>query len=265
MRAQLNPRETLSRAARWIGAIVAVALALVGALALAPPAGGASRPSCSSRSQCIRPAAAHSQSHGYWLVGRDGGIFSFGSAQFYGSTGALRLQRPVVGIAATPDHGGYWLVAQDGGVFAFGDAGFYGSLPGLGFAPAGTTAPLRLNAPVVGIVPSRDGGGYFMVASDGGVFAFGDAPFEGSCPGIGGCAGAGHVVMPANGNGYWLVTRTGHVYAFGDAPYLGGAGGKGFVTSAAGTRNGREIPGTPQVRSCLPLRQCQELRFIAQT
>ena len=32
-----------------------------------------------------------------------------------------------------------------------------------------------LNAPIVGMVPSNDGGGYFMVASDGGVFAFGDA------------------------------------------------------------------------------------------
>ena len=36
--------------------------------------------------------------HGYWLVGSDGGIFTFGSAQFYGSTGSLHLQRPVVGI-----------------------------------------------------------------------------------------------------------------------------------------------------------------------
>ena len=76
--------------------------------------------------------------HGYWLVGADGGIFSFGSAQFHGSTGSLRLQRPVVGITPTSDRQGYWLVASDGGVFAFGDAGFYGSLPGLGFAPAGT-------------------------------------------------------------------------------------------------------------------------------
>ncbi len=38
--------------------------------------------------------------HGYWLVGTDGGIFSFGSAQFYGSTGSLHLQRPVVGIVS---------------------------------------------------------------------------------------------------------------------------------------------------------------------
>ena len=68
------------------------------------------------------------------------------------------------------------------------------------------------------------GHGYFMVASDGGVFAFGDAKFAGSCPGIGGCAGAAVSVMPDHtGNGYWLVTSSGHVYAFGDAGYYGGA------------------------------------------
>ena len=58
-------------------------------------------------------------SHGYWLDGSDGGIFSFGAAQFYGSTGSLTLQRPVVGIVPTKDHGGYWLDASDGGVFSF--------------------------------------------------------------------------------------------------------------------------------------------------
>ena len=34
---------------------------------------------------------------GYWLVGSDGGIFTFGSAQFYGSTGNLHLNQPIVG------------------------------------------------------------------------------------------------------------------------------------------------------------------------
>ncbi len=64
-----------------------------------------------------------------------------------------------------------------------------------------------LNAPIVGMVPSNDDNGYFMVASDGGVFAFGDAHFAGSCPGIGGCSGSAVAVMPdASGNGYWLVT-----------------------------------------------------------
>ena len=179
--------------------------------------------------------------HGYWLVGSDGGIFAFGSAHFHGSTGSLRLQRPVVGITPTSDRAGYWLVASDGGVFAFGDAGFDGSLPGLGFAPAGTSGSVpKLSAPIVGMVPSSDGGGYFMVASDGGVFAFGDAHFAGSCPGIGGCKGSAVAVMTdASGNGYWLVTSTGNVYTFGDAPYCGAPGNQGSpVTSAVRTPDG---------------------------
>ncbi|HXA74203.1 MAG TPA: Ig-like domain-containing protein, partial [Acidimicrobiales bacterium] len=179
--------------------------------------------------------------HGYWLVGSDGGIFTFGSAQFHGSTGSLRLQRPVVGIVPTADRGGYWLDASDGGIFAFGDAGFYGSIPGLGLHPAGTPFPNRLNAPIVGMVPSSDGGGYFMVASDGGVFAFGDARFAGSCPGIGGCDGAAVAVMPdASGNGYWLVTQSGHLYTFGDAPYYGAPGPRSSpVTSAVRAPDGQ--------------------------
>jgi hypothetical protein len=173
-------------------------------------------------------------------VGSDGGIFTFGDAPFYGSTGSLKLQRPVTGITPTADHGGYWLVASDGGVFTFGDAGFYGSIPGLGLAPSGSSNSDRLNAPIVGMVPSADGGGYFMVAADGGVFAFGDAKFEGSCPSIGGCSGAAVAVMPdASGDGYWLVTSTGRVYAFGDAASYGAPGPQTVpVTSAVRTTDG---------------------------
>ena len=178
-------------------------------------------------------------SHGYWLVGSDGGIFTFGSAQFYGSTGSLHLQRPVVGIVPTADRGGYWLDASDGGVFSFGDTQFYGSIPGLGLHPAGSGLPNSLNAPIVGMVPSNDDRGYFMVASDGGVFAFGDAHFAGSCPGIGGCSGSAVAVMPDHsGDGYWVVTTTGSVYTFGDAPYFG-APGHGNVTSAVAAPDGK--------------------------
>ena len=180
--------------------------------------------------------------HGYWLVGSDGGIFTFGSASFYGSTGSLKLQRPVVGITPTKDRGGYWLVASDGGTFAFGDAGFYGSIPGLGLNPAGSGLPHSLNAPIVGMVPAADGQGYFVVASDGGVFAFGPgASFAGSCPGIGGCSGPAVSVIPdSSGNGYWLFTATGNVYTFGDASYLGAPGNVGSpVTSAVRTPDGK--------------------------
>jgi hypothetical protein len=38
---------------------------------------------------------------GYWLVASDGGIFAFGTAPFYGSTGNIRLNQPIVGMAST--------------------------------------------------------------------------------------------------------------------------------------------------------------------
>jgi 3D (Asp-Asp-Asp) domain-containing protein len=105
-------------------------------------------------------------------VARDGGIFAFGDATFLGSTGSLKLNQPIVGMAATPTGHGYWLVARDGGIFAFGDATFFGS--------AGS---LRLNEPIVGMAGSPTGDGYWLVARDGGIFTYGDASFHGSLAG----------------------------------------------------------------------------------
>jgi hypothetical protein len=78
----------------------------------------------------------------------------------------MRLNRPVVGIAPTPDNRGYWLVASDGGVFAF-NAPFRGSM-----------GAVRLNKPVNGLLAF--GNGYLMVANDGGVFDFSNKAFVGS-------------------------------------------------------------------------------------
>ena len=71
--------------------------------------------------------AATPSGHGYWLTASDGGIFTFGDAHFYGSTGAMHLNQPIVGMAATPSGHGYWLTASDGGIFTFGDAKRYGT------------------------------------------------------------------------------------------------------------------------------------------
>jgi hypothetical protein len=60
------------------------------------------------------PAGASASVNAYWLVASDGGIFSFGGAKYYGSTGGTVLNKPVVGMAATHDGGGYWLVASGG-------------------------------------------------------------------------------------------------------------------------------------------------------
>jgi hypothetical protein len=65
--------------------------------------------------------------NGYWLVASDGGIFTFGDAPFFGSTGALRLVAPVVTMNATATGRGYALLAADGGIFTYGDAPFQGS------------------------------------------------------------------------------------------------------------------------------------------
>ena len=74
--------------------------------------------------------AAAPDGGGYWMVAADGGIFAFGDAGFYGSTGNIVLNQPVVGMTPGVQGQGYWMVAADGGIFAFGDAPFYGSAAG---------------------------------------------------------------------------------------------------------------------------------------
>ncbi|HEV3124315.1 MAG TPA: hypothetical protein VG266_07035 [Candidatus Dormibacteraeota bacterium] len=195
--------------------------------------------------------------HGYWLVASDGGIFPFGSAPGYGSTGGIHLNQPIVGMARTPDGGGYWLVASDGGIFPFGDAVGYGSTgnihlhqPIVGIAAVphgrgyymvasdggifpfgpdavgyGSTGNIRLNQPIVGMTVTPDGGGYWLVASDGGIFPFGDAPGYGSTGGI--RLNQPIVGMAANpqGGGYWMVASDGGIFPFGpNAPGYGSTG-----------------------------------------
>ena len=150
---------------------------------------------------------------GYWMIASDGGVFSFGSARFRGSTGAIRLAAPIVGMLPTPSGNGYWLASADGGVFAFGDAPFLGS--------AVHRAPGA--APIVGIAGTPTGGGYWLFASDGFVYTLGDATYWGQPPAsaihapiVGGAASP-------SGSGYYLVAADGSVYPEGDAWALGDA------------------------------------------
>ena len=140
----------------------------------------------------------------------DGGIFTFGDAQFQGSTGSIHLNKPVVGMTVDPATGGYWLVASDGGIFAY-NAPFLGS-----------TGSMTLNKPVVGMAAASNGSGYWLVASDGGIFAYG-VPFWGS-------TGSIHLNKPVVGmasdtgsTGYWLVASDGGVFAY-NAPFYGSTG-----------------------------------------
>ena len=160
---------------------------------------------------------------GYRLVASDGGVFAFGDAGFFGSTGAVVLAKPIVGMAPVPSStgpsgAGYWLVGSDGGVFAFGDAGFFGS-----------TGAVVLAKPIVGMAPvpsstGPSGAGYWLVGSDGGVFAFGDAGFFGSTGAVVLAKPIVGMAASPSGAGYWLVASDGGVFAFGDAGFFGSTG-----------------------------------------
>jgi hypothetical protein len=49
--------------------------------------------------------AATPDGKGYWLMAGDGGVFSFGDAKFFGSTGGVHLNAPVVSGTATGSTG----------------------------------------------------------------------------------------------------------------------------------------------------------------
>ncbi|HEY4411177.1 MAG TPA: cadherin-like domain-containing protein [Acidimicrobiia bacterium] len=188
------------RGGRRVGAALAVSLlagltSLVAAVPSAPPASALS-------------------TSGYWLVGSDGGIFNYGSgARFFGSTGAIPLNQPIVGMAPTPDGGGYWMVASDGGIFAFGDAAFYGSMGGK-----------PLNQPIVAMASTRTGKGYWLVASDGGIFSFGDAAFFGSMGATKLNKPIVDITTTPSGRGYWMAASDGGIFSFGDAGFFGSTG-----------------------------------------
>jgi sugar lactone lactonase YvrE len=160
---------------------------------------------------------------GYWEVASDGGLFSFGNVQFYGSMGGKPLNKPIVGMAATPDGAGYWEVATDGGIFSFGDAQFYGS-----------TGAITLNQPIVGMAATPDGKGYWLVASDGGIFAYGDAQFYGSMGGKPLNKPIVGMTSTADGKGYWLVASDGGIFSFGDASFHGSTGSLTLVKPIVG-------------------------------
>ena len=105
-----------SRAVATAVAVLALGSVVVSAQSSAT---GAGTP-LSARLASATRIAQLSGGGGYWLVGADGGVFTFGSAQFYGSLAGKPLAAPITGIVATANGRGYWLVAKNGRVFDFG-------------------------------------------------------------------------------------------------------------------------------------------------
>ncbi len=150
---------------------------------------------------------------GYWIVGVDGRVRTFGSAHFYGDLSHTPHSQPVVAGARTKSGHGYWLTTADGAVYAYGDARYKGSLAGK-----------PLNGHIVGMAATPSGNGYVLLGQDGGIFTFGDAHFYGSTGGWRLNAPVLDMTLTSNGHGYWFVAADGGVFTFGNAQFHGSTG-----------------------------------------
>jgi len=155
---------------------------------------------------------------GYWVLDLSGEISAFGDAKSFGGLtdddrASLEPHEFPVTMSATSSGLGYWVFTSRGRVFTFGDAPEIGDL--LGFA---------LQGAIIDSATSPGGAGAYMLGTDGGVFALGDAEWLGSVPQVlpGTVLDQPIVGIAADpdGRGYWLVAGDGGIFAF-DAPFEG--------------------------------------------
>ena len=167
---------------------------------------------------------------GFWLLDSAGVFHAFGDARPIVGVDMSVLE-PVVDFANAPDVAeqvvsmvptasglGMFVFTDRGRVITRGDA-----------VSAGDVSHLTLSSPVLDAKLDPDGSGYWMLAADGGVFAF-DAVFHGSVPqlvpeGVKSEEWLNEPIVgitpdPASG-GYWLVSADGGVFGFGGAEYRG--------------------------------------------
>ena len=147
-------------------------------------------------------------------------------------------------VASTPSgRGGWILYGQSGTVVPFGDATWFGDASSIHHR-GGTWPPFGSAIDYFsGIASTPDGGGYWLVGIDGGVFAYGDAAFHGSMGAHPVMAPVDGIARTSDGDGYWLVSYDGGVFAFGDAQYSGSMGGKPLNALMIGVAGNPEGPG----------------------
>ena len=121
------------------------------------------------------------------------------------------------GLVITPDDDSRnaWVVDSTGHVFGESE------LSGPPTDNFGDASGLPLNKPIVGMTPTSDGQGYWLVASDGGIFTYGDAGFYGSTGAIRLNQPIVGMSVTPDGRGYTLVASDGGVFNFGDSQFYG--------------------------------------------
>ena len=104
--------------------------------------------------------------------------------------------------------------------------------------PSTTGNPGRKNVPVTAAARTADGGGYWLLFSNGAVAAFGDAKSLGDPVGSVGARTRRPPSSPRrSGAGYWIASANGAVYGYGDAPNDGSMAGQhlnGSIVAATG-------------------------------
>ena len=88
----------------------------------------------------------------------------------------------------------------------------------------GSMAGRALSRPIVGIAATPSDQGYWLVASDGGIFTFGNAGFFGSTGAIRLNQPIVGMAPTPDGQGYWLVASDGGIFSLGDAIFYGSTG-----------------------------------------
>ena len=182
------------------------------------------------------------------------------AAQFDCTTATTDISGTIAyNIVPTDPSSGYYLFGQQGELTGFGNDNYLVYLNGAGY--------YNLNAPIVGMAPTPDGGGYWMVGGDGGVYASGDAGFYGS-------TGSLHLNKPVvgmaatpDGKGYWFVASDGGIFAYGDAGFYGSTGSIHLnkpIVGMASTPDGPRLLAGRLRRRDLRLRRRRLLRLDGQ-
>jgi hypothetical protein len=81
-----------------------------------------------------------------------------------------------------------------------------------------------VSAPIISMAATPNGGGYWLVGSDGSVQAFGNASNFGSMAGQPLNQPVVGMAPTTDGRGYWLVAADGGIFSFGDAQFFGSTG-----------------------------------------
>lgn len=137
--------------------------------------------------------------------------FSFTWAGAKKKTTFYKPDRSLVTAIAPGGAGGYWIAGRNGGVAPFGAPHF------------GDRMGKTKRFPIIDLLPSPSGKGYYLLAANGRVSSFGDAVFRGNAFAL--AAPASAVALTPSGAGYLVLAADGSVAVFGDAQHQGDAAG----------------------------------------